>query len=142
MNPISVIFYPNKNGLKYYAYDINRQDIEFLNNFFKIKNIDGKAELINLQNIKEVERIPDCDICFMLKLVDVLEEKGHKHSEMLIQELIKKCKHVVVSFATSSISGKRMKYAERGWIERMLERIELKFNKIKFKNEVVYVVSK
>jgi 16S rRNA (guanine(1405)-N(7))-methyltransferase len=145
MNPVSLAYYLGKGeNLDYYAYDINEQDINFLNEFFEIVNdqVNGKAELINLQNMAEVEKIPSCDICFMLKLVDVLEEKGHKHSEELIKELIKKCKFIVVSFATRSISGKKMKYGDRGWIERMLERIELKFEKMTYDNEIFYVISK
>jgi hypothetical protein len=145
MNPISLAYYLQRGEeLEYYAYDINEQDIEFLNNFFDIlrDQVKGKAQLINLQDMKEVEKIHSCDICFMLKLVDVLEERGHKHSEELIKALVEKCKFIVVSFATKSITGKRMKYADRGWIERMLERIELKFEKMTFDSEIFYVISK
>jgi 16S rRNA (guanine(1405)-N(7))-methyltransferase len=145
MNPFSLAYYLDKREhLEYYAFDINESDIKFLNEFFNIvkDQVKGKADLINLQDLKEIEKIPSCDLCFALKLVDVLEEKGHKHSEELIKLLVNKAKYVVVSFATASISGVRMKYADRGWIERMLERINFKFEKLEFENEIFYLISK
>lgn len=146
INPVSFP-YMNLVGnrkVKYYAYDVNEEDNAFLNEFFKVEKdrIDGKAELINLQNLSEFDRIPKCDICFMFKLLDVLEERGHKLSEEIIKKLIERCKFIIVSFSTRTIGGNRMNYADRGWIERMLERINLVFEKIEFDSEIFYVISK
>jgi hypothetical protein len=134
----------SENKVKYYAYDINESDKEFLNNFFEIEKdkINGKAELINLQNLEEINKIPKCDVCFMLKLVDVLDIKGHKLSEEIIRKLSGKCKFIVASFATKTITGKNMNFPYRGWIERMLSRVGLKFEKISLSGEIFYVISR
>lgn len=141
LNPISTVFM-NLKDVRYLAYDINDKDSLFLNEFFKIEKINGISKTINLQSIENIKKLEKVDICFMFKLVDVLEKKGHKYSEEIIKVLIEKCKFIIVSFATASLGGRRMKFAERGWIERMLDRIGLKFEKIEFSNEIFYIISK
>ena len=141
LNPISYP-YMNIKNLNYYAFDINTKDIGFLNNYFKImknKGLNGKAKILNLKNTN-ISKLPKADICLMLKLLDPLEAKGHKLSETLITKL--NTKHIVVSFATKTVTGRQMNYPYRGWIERMLNRINLKFNKITIENEVFYVIKK
>lgn len=143
INPISIPFMKiNHQKLIYYAYDINEAEIRSLNEFFKLEKIKGEAKVLDLTNIENIKSLPHSDGCFMFKLVDILESKGHKYSEEVIQVLIHKSKHIVVSFATSTIGGKPMKFADRGWIERMLERINLKFEKFIITNEIFYVISK
>ena len=144
INPISSAYYLEKDRkIDYYAYDIDEEDIKFLNHYFKIieNEVNGKAEVLNLSKIENINKLPNnIDVCLMFKLVDVLEKKGHKYSEEIIKVLIKKCKFIVVSFPTISVSGKPMKFAERGWIERMLERINLKFEKFELNTEIFYVI--
>jgi len=144
LNPVAFPYMNLDRKAKYYAYDINEDDNKFLNEFFEIEKEDiiGKAELINLQDINEIERIPKCDLCLMFKLVDVLEKNGHKHSEAIITKLTDKCKFMVVSFATSSLGGKKMKFKDRGWVERMLSRLEFKFEMFELENELFYVIWK
>ncbi len=146
LNPVSLPFmaiYPEN----YYCYDINESDTRFLNNFFKISKAFGVAKNLDLSNIENIKKLPsDIDICFMFKLIDTLEKEkgreGHKYSEEIIKILAEKCKFIVISFATRTISGREMNYPQRGWIERMLERIGMKFEKIYFNEagEVFYVV--
>jgi len=144
LNPVAFLYMNLNRKAKYYAYDINEEDNIFLNAFFELEKEDivGKAELINLQDINEIERIPKCDLCLMFKLVDVIEKNGHKHSEAIITKLADKCKFIVVSFATSSLGGKFMNFPERGWIERMLTRLNFKFEMFELENEIFYVIWK
>lgn len=143
LNPIYYAFM-NLEQLEYYAYDINQAEIDFLNEFFKISNINGKAKVLDLANLENVKHLPKADICLMFKFIDPIEKQGngHKLSEEIIKILIEKCKFIVVSFSTKTLGNKKMNFPYRGWIERMLERIELNFNKIDSENEVFYVLSK
>lgn len=141
-NPISIPLMKLDSSLKYYSYDINKNEMEFINNFFKKFNINGESKLLDLSNINNIANLPKADLCFMFKLVDILEKEGHKYSEEMIKILIEKCKFIVVSFATKTISGRKMMFAERGWIERMLSRIGLKFEKLVFDSEIFYIISK
>jgi len=124
---------------KYLAYDINQGDIDFVNEFFKKFNIKGKAEILDLRDIDNVKKLPKADLCLMFKIIDPLEKgKGHKLSEKIIKNL--KCKYIVASFATKTISRKPMKYPYRGWFERMLNRNKFKWEKINTNSEVYYIV--
>jgi len=77
----------------------------------------------------------------LFKVLDPLEQgKGHKLSEVLIKAI--PAKWIVVSFATKTVAGKPMRHPERGWIERMLDRIGYKFSKFKTSNELFYIIQK
>ncbi len=141
INPISFPYMKLDNA-DYYAYDIDESDTKFLNRFFELMQINGKAETLNLSRIKSFESLPNAYICFMFKLLDVIEKKGHKYSEEIIKILIEKCGFIVASFATQTVSGKNMNFPARGWIERMLSRIGLKFKMLEYPNEIFYVIYK
>jgi len=143
LNPFSFPFM-NLEKVSYYASDIDGADISLINEYFYTMKdkISGKAEEINLSTIneEEIKRLPKANVCFMFKLVDVLDRKDHKQSEKIITNL--NCEHIVVSFSKRTITGKMMNFPYRGWIERMFERNKLNFQKIDFENEVFYVIKK
>jgi uncharacterized protein YlzI (FlbEa/FlbD family) len=143
LNPCSIPLMKLNKELSYNAYDINESEMNFLNKFFEKFEINGKASILDLTKIENIEKLPETDLCLMFKLIDVLEEEkeGHKYSEEIIKILSRKCKFIVVSFATRTISGKKMMFASRGWIERMLFRIGLKFEELVFDSEIFYVIS-
>ena len=91
----------NKNGVKegaeplakYFAYDIDDEDINFLNDYFDIMKkhgLKGKAAILNLKNKSKVSKLPNSDIIFLFKVIDILDksENNHKTSEQLIKQLI------------------------------------------------------
>jgi len=144
---INLVSYPlmNLKSLTYYSYDIDEKDIEFLNNYFKImkaKGLKGKAAIINLRNLKKIFSLPSSNIIFIWKTIDLIDEKKRKISEELIKILIKKTDYIVISFATSTLSGKSMNLPKRRGFELMLDRNNLKFKTIEIDNEIFYVVSK
>jgi len=139
LNPVSYS-YMGLSSVTYYSYDINTDDVDFLNRFFKIANVDGKASILNLRKMSLVKKLPSADVCFMFKVLDPLEKKGHTLSERIIMSV--PAKYIIVSFATKTLSGNKMKHPYRGWIERMLERIGYSYKKILTENEVYYVIEK
>ncbi len=143
LNPFSFVFM-DLNKVEYYAYDIDEEDISFINEYFYLmkKKISGEAKMINLSNIteEEIKKIPKAEVCFMFKLADVLDRENHKQSEKIIKNL--NSDYIVVSFSKKTLAGNEMNFPYRGWIEKMLERIGLEFNKINFENEVFYVIKR
>lgn len=142
LNPLSFQFM-NLNHLTYHAYDIDEQDINFLNEYFKImksKGLIGKAQILDGRNQKSISKLPTSDIIFIFKLIDLIDIDNHKPSEELIKTLIKKTKFIVASFATKTITKKQMNFPTRKWFELMLTRIGLKFETFSIKNEVFYVI--
>ena len=145
LNPISFP-YMNLQSLIYYAYDIDEQDIKFLNEFFNImKNkIKGKAEILNLRDFKKISNLPPSDIIFLWKIIDLIDIDNHKPSEELINFLFNKnkAKFIVASFATKTITRKQMNFPKRKWFEFMLKRNNLDFKTFQTKNEIFYIISR
>jgi 16S rRNA (guanine(1405)-N(7))-methyltransferase len=144
LNPVSFPFM-NLNSLVYYAFDIDNEDIRFLNNYFEImkqRGLEGKAEILNLNNKEKVSELPLADIIFLFKVIDIIDKKDHRPSEELINSLIKKAKFIVASFATKTITRKKMNFPNRKWFELMLGRNNLRFKIIETDNEIFYAVFK
>jgi 16S rRNA (guanine(1405)-N(7))-methyltransferase len=144
LNPLSFP-YMNLNQLIYHAYDIDEQDIGFLNKYFKLmksQGLNGKAEILNVRDFSKISKLPSADIIFLWKIIDLIDINNHKPSEELIKILIPKSKFLVASFATRTITKKFMKFPNRKWFELMLTRIGLKYKTFSIKNEVFYVVWK
>jgi len=142
LNPLSFPFM-NLNLLDYYAYEIDKSDVNFLNKYFEImkeKGLNGKAEIFNIRNLEKISDLPLADIIFVFKLIDLLNTKNKKPGEELIKKLIEKTKFIVASFATKTLFRKQMNFPRRKGFELMLARNNLNFHKIEIKNEVFYVI--
>lgn len=143
LNPAS---YPYMNiKAEYYAAEISKDDVDFLNKYFKKAGIKGKAAQLDLikavKNPQLLNQFPKADVCFLFKVLDEIEaKKGRKRSEELIKAI--NAKWVVISFATRIVTGKPMKCPERRWLEQMLTRLGYSFKIIKEVNEIFYVVKK
>lgn len=124
--------------LTYHAYDLSREEVSLLNRFFKILKINGQAEVLD---ILHPVNLPKADLCFLFKMTDVLDQgKGHKTSEGIIK--VVPAKFIVVSFPTLTMSGKRMNFPRRTWIELMCTRLGYSYNLLEFSNEIFYVIRK
>jgi hypothetical protein len=136
----------NLDELKYYGYDIDIEDVEYLNKYIEVmgKNgLRGRCEVMDVRNLDEVNNIPKSDVVFMFKLVDLIDSgKGNVSEELIVKLLELKCKWVVVSFATRTLTRRSMRLGERRGFMKMLSRRKLKFEKFSTGNEVFYVVSK
>ena len=92
MNPLSYLLM-KLDKVKYYAYDIDLGDVEYLNKYFGIMRdnwLNGKAKLLDVREIEEVGKLPKSDVVFMFKLIDLIDGKGKKVSEELIVKLLER----------------------------------------------------
>jgi len=144
----NVFSYPlmNLNELTYCAYDINEEDIDYLNKYFKIMKplgLAGKSAILDLRNLSKILYLPSSDIIFLFMVIDVIDKDNHKNSEELIRQLMdkRKAKYIVASFATKTFGRKQMNFPKRKWFELMLKRIGLRFQTIQTNNEVFYVIN-
>ncbi|MEK6893277.1 MAG: hypothetical protein AABX07_03675 [Nanoarchaeota archaeon] len=134
INPLAIA----KRGI-YYALDIKKDELDLIKEFFARRGIAGKTILFDVRKIKEIE-LPVVDVCLIFKVFDILEKRGHKLAEEIIENI--KCRYFLISFSTKTLSGKPMNHPQRGWIERLLTRKGFKFKQIKFKNEIFYLAEK
>lgn len=145
INPLSIPLMKLKN-LTYYAYDINRDEVNLVEKYFLIlsknfKSFQGTSGILNSLKIDQIKKLPQADLCLLLKMTDVLDRgKGHKISEQVISNI--PAKYVVVSFPTITVSGKAMNQPRRKWIELMCERLKYTYTIITEKNEIFYIVKK
>lgn len=144
LNPISIPYMKLKN-IEYNAYDIDEDDIKFLNEFFKIIKIKGRAKILDARELEELKALPNSDIIFMFKLYDLIvpkQKKQKKLGEEIINLLMTKTKYLVVSFATKTLTRKSMKLPRRIGFEMMLDRNQLAYELIETDNEIYYIINK
>lgn len=145
LNPFSLSFM-NLNKVKYYAYDVNQKQRDLLNLFFeKLKQgnkyFNGVAAVLDLLNLELLEKLPKADVAFLFKVLDVLDQnKSHKSSERVIKTV--PARFIITSFATRTMSGKRMTAPKRKWMEWLCRRLGYKYTLLKFDNEIFYVIEK
>jgi len=134
VNPLSMK-YMDLTNLTYYAYDLSKEEINFLNQFFNGK---GQAKVLDLLHFKT---LPKADLAFLFKMTDVLDRgKGHKNTEAVLKKI--PAKYVIVSFPTLTMSGKKMNFPRRKWIELLCERLNYEYQILEFSNEIFYVIKK
>ncbi|MBX4211895.1 hypothetical protein KW787_00355 [Candidatus Pacearchaeota archaeon] len=134
LNPLALA----EPSLEYYAVDIKEDELKIIHDYFKLNNIKGRAFFYDVRKIKD--DLPRTDITLILKLFDVLESKGHKLAEKIINHI--HSKHILISFSTKTLSGKPMNHPQRGWIEHLLARLNYKFKMLARKNEIFYLAER
>jgi 16S rRNA (guanine(1405)-N(7))-methyltransferase len=141
LNPVSYPLMRIEN-VRYRCFDIDQEDVEFLNDYFHLIHLDGKASVLDLRRPESWKELPAADVALLFNLLDPLEhgKKGHKLAELLIIHI--PARFLVISFSTQTISGKGMNYPQRGWIERMLTRIQYSFIMFETTNELFYIIQK
>jgi len=136
LNPIALA----SPQIKYFASDIQEDELTLIDKFFKKHNIKGKVFVYDLRKISN--DLPEADICILFKILDLLDNK--KKRGKLTEKILKKvpCKKILVSFSTRKLSGKPMNYPKRFWFENVLEKLKFDYKKFESKNEVFYLIEK
>ncbi len=145
LNPFSFPLMGVRN-VTYLAYDISEEEIALIREFFALVHrqnpqCNGTAEVLDIAHWPAIERLPPVDVCFLFKVTDLLDQgRGHKMTEEVLQRL--PCRFAVVSFATRTMSGKRMTAPRRRWVEWMCQRLGWTYKMIEIPNELFYVIEK
>lgn len=133
LNPIALA----NPKIKYYALDINSDELSLVKEYFNLKNIDGE---ILVHDLRKPMDFPASDLCIIFKVFDVIENHGHKLAERIISSL--KSKYLLISFPTKTLSNAPMRHPQRGWIEWLLSRLDFSLKTFKSKNEIFYLAEK
>ncbi|MDP3734698.1 MAG: hypothetical protein Q8R37_05710 [Nanoarchaeota archaeon] len=140
LNPLSIPWM-NLKRVAYHAYDLHEQEVIFLNSFFQVMKINGRAVVADISRSSVVSALPKADLCFVFKMTDIFDQgRGHKASEMVIRSV--PARFVVVSFPTVTMSGKKMNFPRRKWIELLSRRLGYSYSVLEFSNEIFYVITK
>ncbi len=137
LNPLTYNLIPNYKYAYFIATELTDFDCMNIRKIFSENKINGEVIKTDL---RDYNNFPDVGICFMFKLLESIETKGHKLAEHLLTSI--KSDYFVASFSVYNIRGIKMNYPKRGWFERLLKRIGYKFTKIYEKNEIFYIIRK
>jgi len=139
LNPFAIPFMGLPKKTKYIAYDIDVRIADYLNRFFAIMGIAGRAECRDIL-VRPYEK--EVDVALLLKTIPSLEQQSIGSGREIIENLKAKC--VVVSYPTASLSG-----IDRGMAEnyhesmmRMISGLEVEHELVEFSGEVFYVIKK
>jgi 16S rRNA (guanine(1405)-N(7))-methyltransferase len=139
LNPISYIFMNCKP--EYFASDLSKKDMDFLQKYFDIMKIKGKTKDLDLvkdyEELKEISK--DVNITFLFKALDSLETIKKNITKEIMPNI--KSKHIIVSFPTASIGGrKKIKKEKRNWFEKLIKKSFSLEHSFETKNEFFYVI--
>ena len=119
---------------KYLASDISL-DLNNIKAFFEEKGIDGDIVKLDLTLDKDLEILgrisADFETTLLLKVVDPLEMQQRNITKKVLESI--KSKYLVVSFSTTSISGKTKMKTERKWFYELIK--DKKHEEIELGNE-------
>ncbi|MBI4149839.1 hypothetical protein HY488_00385 [Candidatus Woesearchaeota archaeon] len=138
LNPMAWPYYQLRN-VRYTACELNEQDVQHLQRYFDIikpyTGIQGKA--VKLDLTKDSLDGFTADVCFLLKVLDLLDASV---AERIITSL--RCRWIVASFPTKTITEQAMRFKRRAGFQKMLRRLGLKYQTLTYENELVYIITK
>lgn len=133
INPIAIA----KKGITYHAYDINDKDLEIVREFFKKHNIEGD---IHHKDIRHESVFPKVDLCIIFKVLDILGDKKYEITKNLLEKV--QTKRFLISFATRTLTGKKMSSPYRRWFETILKQLGYDYDIERTNQELFYIIRK
>lgn len=133
LNPIALA----SNIYYYNACDIRKDELLIIEKYFKENNIKGKVFVFDISS-SDISILPKSDIAILWKVLDILPKKYDIYK--LLSDL--KCDYIWVSFATKTLSGKKMNSPNRRWFENILKRLNYSSNILLKENEIFYLIKK
>lgn len=138
-HPLSIPWMPLSTNVKYYAYDIYKELINFLNNFMKIANINGYAET---RDVTQLAPKIKTDLAFLLSTIPCLEQIEKSAGLKILESL--DASFLVVSFPVRSLCGRekdmRKHYGAR--FDKLTQGKDWSIQRLDFYTELVFLVTK
>jgi 16S rRNA (guanine(1405)-N(7))-methyltransferase len=139
LNPLAIPWMPLAEDVRYSAYDIYTDLIEFLNEAFLVLGVAGRAETCDIVGAPPVE---PADLALMLKLIPCLEQVDKAAGLRLLEAI--NARHILVSFPARSLSGyhRGMAHNYEVHFQTLIEGKPWPVQRFEFDNELAFVVSK
>jgi len=138
-HPLSIPWMPISDNVKYYAYDIYKDMMDFLDKFMLINNVQGCTEVRDVvQHPPEVK----ADLAFVLNTIPCLEQI-QKSAGLKILESINS-KFLAVSFPVKTLGGKEknMRKHYEAAFNKLTEEKDWDIQRLEFKSELVFLITK
>ena len=151
LNPLTFLWMDLAKDAKYFAFDIDKNQTEFLKSIFKVLNINQVK--IGLGDIL-ADEFPKADVAFFFKILPLLEHQQKGSSLNALQK--QDSRFLVVSFPTKSISGKQKGMVDfyTKWFQDLITQSGIsgvssairnqpwQSKKLLFENELVFIIKK
>jgi 16S rRNA (guanine(1405)-N(7))-methyltransferase len=139
LNPLAIPWMPLAPNSTYYACDIYKDMVDFLNSFFPMTDVAGHAVLADLGEGAPSVR---ADVALLLKTLPCLEQVDKNRSLALLESV--DARHLLVSYPSRSLGGRGKGMAdnyEREFRE-LVAHTRWKLQRFEFSRELVFLVSK
>lgn len=139
LNPLAIPWMPLGKDIQYYAYDMYRDLVDFLNEFMSIANVSGRAQVCDVTQIPFEGK---AELAFILKSLPCIEQLDKSASLKLIERI--NADYLLISFPVRSLVG-RDKRMVQNYEARFRELIEGKLwtvQRFEFTTELAFLVSK
>lgn len=100
LNPLAVPWMPLSGNVRYFAYDIYQDQVDFLNRCFPLLGVQGRAQVCDLLQCHPPQR---ADVALLLKTIPCLEQVENGVGRRLLDRVDTPV--VIVSFPLHSLSG-------------------------------------
>lgn len=138
LNPLALPWMGLTLPIKYYAYDIHEQRIDFLNHFFILQALPPLARLQDVALDFPQER---ADVALFLKEMPRFERNYHGLGRPLLQAI--RARHLVISFPTVSTHGGRdLTGRYRTFFQELVAGNEWATTELLFPGELVFCIDK
>lgn len=137
-NPFSIPYMGLGTDFKYYAYDVNYEISDILNQYFKLNKYDGISEVMDLTLMSPPNRV---DVAFVLKFIPLFLQQA-KNSLDFLKSI--NSEYIVVSFPTVTITGKNigMKNNYEYQFKELIKDDFILTKELLFINEIVFIIQK
>ena len=139
LNPLAIPWMPLGKDVQYYAYDMYRDMVGFLNEFMRIADVQGQAE------VRDVTRFPPArraDLAFILKSLPCIEQVDKSASGRLLEVI--NADHLLISYPVWSLGGKGKGMAQNyeGRFRELMVGRRWSVRRFEFATELAFLVTK
>src|SRR5216110_939762 len=136
-NPLALPWMPLDKPVEYYACDIYKDMLNFLDNFMSLLQIQGQAQVCDIIQSCPTTQV---DLAFVLKAIPCLEQIDKSAGSTLLHSI--NAKYIVVSFPIHSLGG-RNKGMEANYEARfhsLVENTGWTIKKFEFATELAFLI--
>lgn len=125
--------------IHYSGFDVDKEQISFLNSVFKLMG--AKNAQVKLGDVFE-NQLEKADMVLLLKVMPLFEHQSKGCSLSILKKM--RCKYLVVSYPTKSLSGKNkgMRVFYEKLFRDLIKKEPWSVKKLEFESELVFVIKK
>ena len=139
LNPLAIPFMPLHPQFQYWACDVLVPEIDLIQQWFQLEQIDAKAFLCDLLN--DIPR-NQVQLALALKTLPILDQIDPGFSTSLLKQL--QCEHILISYPTKSLGGRSkgmvQTYSEH--FSKLTKPFSFNIQRFDFSNEIAFLLSR